>query len=54
MKDHVATYPGLPLGECRLHEQDCRHLRPTSVRPQTGSRRATPLELATQPHCKVC
>lgn len=54
MKDHVVTYRDLPLGRCCLHEPTCHYLRKWSNRPHTGSRRATPLELATQPRCKVC
>jgi transcriptional regulator with XRE-family HTH domain len=59
VKDHVVTYirpgkPDLPLGSCVLHEPSCRYLKPTPSRPYTGSRKATPAELASQPRCRVC
>jgi hypothetical protein len=54
MKDRVVTYRDLPLGRCCLHEPNCRYLQKWVNRPDTGSRTATPVELATQPRCKVC
>jgi hypothetical protein len=59
MKNYVVTYirpgkPDLPVGKCVLHEPNCRYLRPTSARPYTGKRLATPQELRTQPKCRVC
>jgi hypothetical protein len=58
-KRWVVTYirPGqgdLPVGNCRLHTEDCRYLRPTTARPYTGKRLATPAELASQSPCSVC
>jgi hypothetical protein len=53
-KEWVVTYPGLGLGDCRLHEPNCPHLSPSKNKPFTGMRRATPAELKTQQPCKVC
>ena len=59
MKDHVVTCinpanrKDLPLGKCGLHEANCRYLQLTPNRPYTGSRKATPAELRSQPACKV-
>jgi len=54
MKNRIVTYPNLRVGNCVLHEPNCRYLKPTSSRPYTGSRKATAKELRTQPKCKVC
>jgi hypothetical protein len=53
-KEWVVTYPGLGLGDCRLHEPNCPHLSPSKNTPFTGMRRATPAGLKTQQPCKVC
>jgi len=44
----------LRLGNYKLYTADCRYLQPTTARPHTGKRPATPAELQTQDRCLVC
>jgi hypothetical protein len=53
-KEWLVTYPGLRVGDCKLHEPNCHHLSPSKNKPLTGRRKATPAELKTQQPCKVC
>lgn len=46
--------PDLPTANCKLHEANCRYLRPTASRPYTRPKLASPTEQATQPSCLVC
>ena len=54
-KKWVVTYPG--LGDhisLKLHAEDCRYLRPSKNKPDTGKKLATQKQLDTYEECKVC
>jgi hypothetical protein len=58
-KKWVVTYNNpngraLPLGDCKRHEKNCRHLQPSTNKPHTAMRPATPAEMLSQEECKVC
>ncbi len=50
----LVTYPNCPVGNCKLHEPTCHHLKPSANKPLTGARMATAAELRTQEPCRVC